>query len=107
MVVAATRIAERVRARSLAQRRDGPRRRDVGNRLEQFGDVWSRQREVAVAATGDDGEEAAVDESRQMVARRGSGDAGLGCQHARGQRPPVAEGHQYLCPGRLGEQGTD
>jgi hypothetical protein len=107
MVVAAPCIAERVRARSLAERSDRLRRGNACHCLEQLGDMRAGQGEVAVAASRDDREEPAVDQPGQMVARGRCRNAGFRRQHARRQRAPVSQGHQYLCPGRLGEQGAD
>ena len=107
MVVAAPRVANCVRAGSLAQRRDRLRGRDARNGFDQLADLGAGEREVAVPAAVDDGDETRVDEPGKVVARRGRRDAGLGREHARRERAAVAEREQNPRPGRLGEQRAD
>jgi hypothetical protein len=102
VVVARPRAAQGVGARALAQRAHGRRRREAGHGLQQLGDLGARQRVVAVAALGPDGDEPGVEQQGEMDARRRDRDARLVGEHAGGERPPVEEREEHARARRLG-----
>src|SRR6266508_6136679 len=83
VVVAAARMAVRVRARSLTKRGDRLRWCDAGDRLDQLADVGAGEREVPMSPARDDADEAGVDEPREMVTRGRWRDARFGGEDAR------------------------
>src|SRR6266508_164453 len=60
VVVAAARMADRVRARSLTKRGDRLRWCDAGDRLDQLADLRAGEAEVSVPATRDGGNQAGL-----------------------------------------------
>src|SRR5205085_11599771 len=96
--------AKRLDATRLAERADRLARRDAGECLERLRDLRAMEPEVAAATAALGGEEAAVDEPREVPARGRGSDAGLGGESARRQRPAVAERREHARPGRLGEE---
>jgi NIPSNAP len=107
VVVAAARVADRVCACSLPQRRDRLAGRDAGDRFDQLGNVRTGKREVPMPATGSRADQSTIDEPREVMTRGRRRNTGFGGKDARSQRAAVGQGEQDLCACRFREQRTD
>jgi hypothetical protein len=77
VLVAGPRGAQRAGAGVLAQRGDRGARREAGERFEDAFDVRARQLVVAVTALLPGGDQAVVEQDREVIADGGGGDPGF------------------------------
>jgi hypothetical protein len=109
VVVTRARGPDRVRARTFAERAHGRGGGDTRERLDQLRDLRAGEPVIAVAALGDDGEQARVDEPPEVLAGGRRRDARLRGEHPGRQRAPVPERqkHPHPRPRPLAEDGTE
>jgi hypothetical protein len=107
MVVATAGVADGVRTRPLPKRSDRLLGRDACDGLEELGDLAAGEVEVSVPPARNSGDQAGLDESREVMAGGGCRNACLGGQDACRQRSAVGQREQDLRSGRLGQQRAD
>lgn len=105
--VAGSRGAQGVGAGVLAQRGDRGAGSEASEGLEDAFDIRAGQPVVAVTALLPDGDQAVVEQDRQVIADGRGGDPGFLGQPPGRQRPPVSQGHQHPDPPGVGEGHRD